>query len=128
MIYVDCDASYSGALGLAGIAYVSTALGNRRQVVRCGCPTEAEIRAVLMATADHRGHRELTLRSDNLSAAKPQNGSSSQRNALRATRKRLLQELEAEPTWTLKWLARSSNGVAHGLARGARRAAERAFA
>lgn len=128
MIYVDCDASYSYATGLAGIAYASTVLGNKRQVIRCGCATEAEMRAVLMAAEDHRGHRGLTLRTDSLAASKPHQGNDRSARRIQVVRQRVAEEMAQGTSWRLKWTRRDCNQQAHRLARSARFAAERLFA
>jgi ribonuclease HI len=124
---VYCDASFSSALGLAGIAYTSNVLGNKRQVVRSECSQEAELRAVIMALTDHRGHPVLTVRTDSKSLAERE-WRRRPRHMLRAIRKRVATEIDGQPHWHLEWTPRQANRQAHGLARSARRAAERVFA
>jgi hypothetical protein len=117
--YVNCDASWRD--GVAGLAYVSGALGNRTALVACSGSTEAEYLALLMAMGDAHACQLTGLidfRVDSTAVAHLAVGASSDLVELRRQVKGLL---AVHREWRLAFVERKRNWVADGMARRALR-------
>jgi ribonuclease HI len=114
-IYVNTDASWKG--GVAGLAYVSESLGNRRFLVACRGPVEAEYLALLMAMHDAEAADlpgPIDFRLDSTAVVHLAVGTTPE---LVELRHRAMAMLARHREWRLAYVERGRNWVADRMAR-----------